>query len=495
MITKVVMTSTRARTAKKLSSYQGGALAGSVSEITTRAAVKSAALVFEFVSRVVSRLEQGLTIMRNSFLALVSGAAIVATSFAANAQGVYSGGSAAQAGQGTNTRGASARIKPVDLRERPDVDPRGVRAGSFIVFPQVALEEVFTDNLFFSQGGRQSDFITKIRPEIDVRSDWNNHALNFLMYSDIGFHASHSAEDYIDYTLETNGRLDITRETNITAFGRYQAGHEERSSPDDANGVEPGEFVRLEGDLGFNHKFNRVGTAFLSNVIRLDYDDVRTSTGTTVNNDDRDRTVLNNSLRVNYELTPEVQAYVRGVYHIREYDDGVDDNGEDRDSAGYTAVGGTDLDLGGVLVGTVFAGWREQDYDDPTLETITGPTWGLGMTWNPTLLTTYRARIRRQVLETTQNNASGYFSTSYSISADHELRRNVLLRADARATFDEYQGNGRSDDNYAINTRARWLMNRHLYLTAQYSWEQKITNAAGAGFTANTIFFRLETQL
>ncbi len=107
------------------------------------------------------------------------------------------------------------------------------------------------------------------------------------------------------------GRLDITRNSKLSGFARYQRLHEERSSPDDQQGRDPTEFSLSNFLVSYFHRFDRVSAHLDGSTDIYDYDDVQTSTGTT-NEDDRDRTVLTGTARVGYEIVPDYEAFLRG---------------------------------------------------------------------------------------------------------------------------------------------------------------------------------------
>ena len=114
----------------------------------------------------------------------------------------------------------------------------GTRIGGFLLYPELSLGEEFNDNIFAVDNNQDIDFITTVPPGIRLRSDWNNHALNFDGALTVARYADHESEDYEDFRFGTDGRIDITRNNNATALVRYQELHEERSSPDDESGTE-----------------------------------------------------------------------------------------------------------------------------------------------------------------------------------------------------------------------------------------------------------------
>src|SRR2546430_17302073 len=81
------------------------------------------------------------------------------------------------------------RGETVTSRPRPELDPLGMRAGSFLIYPRLGLQEVYNDNIFAAESNEQGDFITLVRPQLDVRSDWTNHAVDLHAGATIGRHA------------------------------------------------------------------------------------------------------------------------------------------------------------------------------------------------------------------------------------------------------------------------------------------------------------------
>ena len=100
----------------------------------------------------------------------------------------------------------------VATRARPELDPLGIRAGAFLVFPELTIEEIYNDNIFAENGDETDDFITSLRPEVTVESNWSRHALAIAGGGDFGFYAQNSDENYQDWFAATNGRFDVSRD-------------------------------------------------------------------------------------------------------------------------------------------------------------------------------------------------------------------------------------------------------------------------------------------
>ncbi len=436
------------------------------------------------------------------FLAVVGSMAAVATvalcafAFTAKAQ---------EALQDYEVKDEPPRGVTVTERRRPELDPLGVRAAGFLFYPKLGVTEQYDDNIFSTETGEEDDFITIVSPSFWLRSDWRNHALNFFGTADIGLHAENDAEDYEDYTVGTEGRVDIVRRSFVTAGFRFAHLHEARGSPDDVAGDKPTEFNVLFPQVGVTHRFGRFVVNVDGTLRRFDFDDVPCSSpfvspclpAGVINNDDRDRNQWKATVRLDYEIVPNYEAFIRGSYLVTEYDDAVDDNDFDRDSGGYEVVVGTAIDFTGVTFGDVFVGFRSQDPDDPALPTIDGVTFGGQINWNVTGLTTARGFVRRRVEETTQSGSSGSFVTRVGASVDHELLRNLLVGARASYTNYDYEGIDRDDDEFRAGVYGKYLLNRNLYLSARYEFRDRESTGAdaGRGFDKNVFMVRLETQL
>jgi hypothetical protein len=389
------------------------------------------------------------------------------------------------------------RGQTIEERRRPDLDPLGVQVGTFTLLPSIGLEEQYNDNIFATENNTIDDFITRLLPRARLRSNWNNHSLSVYGNADIGRYADNGDEDYEDYTVGTNGRLTILRDTWLQAQVEHQRRHEDRGSPDDVGGIEPTIYGATLGQLTGFHRLNRLNFTLSGTVERLDFDDVATGGGGIINNDDRDRYEMETSLRVGYEVVPNYEAFVRGGYLKRTYDD-ISDNGLDRDNNGYEIVAGISVDFGGITFGDFFAGYRTQEYDDPALDSVSGPSVGGEITWNVTPLTTIIGTLSRTIEESTNgdgmgNFASGRFLTAAGVSAQHELRRNLLLGANIGYQNDDYEGISRTDETFRFGVNANYMMYRNLYIRGGYTVRSRDAEI-GTDYVENVVFVRLQAQ-
>lgn len=425
------------------------------------------------------------TVVLSAGLAIFSMASLTAGN--ANAQ------TPPRTSQDAQTSAAPERGETVLSRPRPEYDPVGVRMGGFMLYPEIGVQESYNSNIFATTSNEQSDFITAIEPSLDLRSNWNNHALNLHADSSVVRYWDNDDENFTDYTLSADGRVDVLRDLRLFGGAGYQIRHEPRSSPDNQGGTEPTEYSVAGANLGVEKEFNRLSFRLNGKTERYEYDNVRNASGTVLDQSGRDRDEHEIGLRTGYEIGPLRNVYLLTNYYIREYDKLT--GGFNRDSDGYLVGVGTQYDLTGLVFIDAYAGYRRQDYDDARLREMTGWASGIKVTWNVTPLTTLTGTLDRDIRETTVTNASGYFQTKAELRADHELLRNLILTASLGYQNDDFQGVSRDDDYTLVGLGAKYLINRNFTLSGGYGYRSRDSNVSGGDFDENVVLVRLGAQL
>lgn len=374
-------------------------------------------------------------------------------------------------------------ISNTRVAAQSDYAPLGIRLGSTMLNAGLGLGLEHNDNIFATPILEQDDTILHVLPYVDLRSDWSRHALNLHFDADLAKYSDFDSEDYDDLRFKADGRLDVVRDSYL--FGEVFANdlHEPRTSSDDRGGVEPTRFDFDGFKLGYNHLFNWLLASIEYGLRRLKYEDVATITGRVINNQDRNRDEAYLRLQLGYEYRPGYLAFVRYIDEDIQYDDIVDDFGLQRSSNGYTAHAGVAAELTGVLDGEIYLGYVKRDYDEPTFIPTSEPYGGLRAIWTPTGLTTVNARIDTRVEETTDPNAAGYLSTGYHLRVDHELKRNIVLKADAGYRVDDYdltldatRFDPRREDTTIFGLGVKYRINRNFSLDLDYAYEDRDSN-------------------
>ena len=139
--------------------------------------------------------------------------------------------------------------------------PVGLRLGSFMLGTGIELVVENKDNIFYSNKQEIDDTIFHVRPWFNLQSDWNRHALNVSFFLDVGRYNQYGNQDYEDWTLKLDGRIDVKRRSKFK-YGLFTSQlHEDRSTPDNLNGIKPTVFSWDGFNAGYSHTFNRLTAA------------------------------------------------------------------------------------------------------------------------------------------------------------------------------------------------------------------------------------------
>lgn len=377
----------------------------------------------------------------------------------------------------------------VQDRARPDYDPLGIRAGAFSIFPQIGVDAIYDDNIFATRDNTIDDWIIQLRPQIRFQSEWPRHSLAVRTGAILGYYQDNENENYQEYFVLANGRLDIMTGTTVSGSGGYERLHEERGSPNDVNGIEPTEFdrqyLRLDIERAITSLQLRAGP-FYDN---FDFHSVR-AVGGIINQDNRDRDVYGGYVRLGYAASPNLLGFIRGSYNWRRYD--IETS---RNSEGYQLDAGVSLDIGGITTGEAFLGYREQDFESPAFQTFDGFTYGASILWNPTPLTSVRFGITDEIEETILAGSSSYEAITYSVDVNHELLRNLLIGAAVAYREEDFQQIGRQDDFTRYRVSVNYLLNRNFNVEAGFNHDERSSNRPWGNYTINRIFISITAAL
>lgn len=393
------------------------------------------------------------------------------------------------------------RGQTVADRPRPDYDPIGWRVGSFILYPDLDIIGTFNSNILGQASKPLSDYIVALQPAADLKSDWNNNALNFHADGTFNKYTEHSDQDYNDYTFSSDGRLDIDRSAILFGGVGYSVRHQPVYSPNNLGSVVPGlqtavpeQYSDLSARAGGQKTFNRLSFRLDATYDQYSFSDVASSSGANVpfhlENYNEEQFILRSA----YELFPLSEVYILTKYDIRNHDFSSDLFGFNRNSTGFTTAAGAKYDLTGIIFVDAYAGYFQQNYKDSRLPSLNGPTFAAKLTWNVTRLTTVTGSLTRGVAESDLPGVSGYVATVGEAHVDHELLRNLILRASAGWEEDVFQGINRTDDYYAAGVGAKYLINRNFSLSLDYSFQVRNSTQNVNNFSASIVALRLSSH-
>lgn len=381
-------------------------------------------------------------------------------------------------------------------RPRPEYDPIPIDVGSFQMFPSIEAGVVFDSNIY-SQQQSTADVAWIAQPALTFFSNWNRHALSFGAQADFGLYTDHWGENYRDGLLNMRGRFDLANRTYINYGADYQRLTEARGSPDNIAQATPIEYNYYRFYTGGLRKQGRVSLEGQYAVRRFDYDPLQTAAGGEINLNFRNRFIHTAEGKLEYEVMRFWQPFVKGTYNWRDFEANAPQN-----SQGFDAVFGSGFEFsGGKFTGEAYAGYMSQDYRnwnnaDGAGNTTSDFKFGGNLLWNITGLTSLAMEADRTLEDTLTTGYRSFISTGGSFTAQHELRRNILL--EGKAGFTRYDFNGapnRQDDQFNAGAGVRYFFNRHFYSDLQYDFDNRISSIGAFNYDRHVAQLRFGAQM
>ncbi len=352
--------------------------------------------------------------------------------------------------------------------------------GSFLLFSELTLNGVFSDNPTASVNNGPGDEAIELIPHFLLRSDWSRHALEIEGQLRKSYYDELTSENIDEWYISSKGRLDIQRNHYLEVQGRIEEGQDDRGDIDNLNtDTELASFQVMTLTAIYNIEWNRIGLRFTGNLIDYDYDDTANSLGQIINNDDQDYQENNISARLGYTFHPGFYAYLEGHYVNRDFETFVDDQGFQRSNEGETLSLGAIYDISSLLriEGTIGHEWLQPD--DPRYVDIEEVIYSAALTYRLSEKTTLILRTERDVETTDLDGTVGFVETEYSLALTHYFRSHLRLGATLTFEEEEYPGLTIEQERLTTELSLQYIFNRHMRLMASYEFTDTNTNDGG----------------
>jgi hypothetical protein len=372
-------------------------------------------------------------------------------------------------------------VETVLNRPRPGYDPLGVSLGGFLLFPKVAATIVYDDNIYASDIAKKSDGVVTIQPQLSLRSRWSRNRLNLNATADVRRNMTQKIEDTEQFGLTADGMLEVDSASQISLTTIYARRVEPRGFEDDIfNGLgEPIAYREIGATLSAFRTFGHVRLDAEGELSKYEYEDTRLN-GQTINLSDRNYRNISGSLQATYAVGPNLGVFVSGSLDDAHYKSlGSDEN---RDSHGYSVLGGVSFGVTSLITGQAGIGYLSESYDDPIFAPIKGLNYNVRLAWNPTPLLTIQGKMAKSIQRSRSIDSAGIEFDDFSVVADYELLRNLLLKATLEYEKINYNGTDRKEGRITGGLRGQYQFTRNLAVTlAGNAVRQRRQASASAG--------------
>jgi hypothetical protein len=362
------------------------------------------------------------------------------------------------------------------------------------MLPQLDLGVEFNDNIYATQNNEQDDTIFIANPSVAFESQWSVHRLN--LYGGLSTRTFMDANDdnVVDWRVGADGQIDINRDMYVS--GRLFTGQQTEpryAGNGPANLVEPIEFDFTEAGAMLVRNVNRIRASFGADYRNVNYKDGLLPGNVVFDEDFRDHDALDLTGRLDFAVSPDTAIFGSVTHRTRDYDI---DAPLDRDSKGWRYLVGANFDVSATIRGEVGVGYSSTSYDQPGLSDTDGLAVTGRLEWFPTEITTVTVDGLRDTVESDIGGASAIERSNVGLRVDHELRRDIVLNAQASFTKDNYETIDRDDDYKRFSVGADWYVNRLVTAGASYArTDQKSSGVArDRDFDVNQVMFTISLR-
>jgi len=285
----------------------------------------------------------------------------------------------------------------------------------------------------------------------------------------LSFYDRYQTEDAENYLLEARGRLDITRRANIQALISQQQTLEDRSALDASSVGTRAEVVTDRAELAYNQRFNRLAMQFRGSVADYSCGDTEDA-GVVTNNQDRDYTAYEETVRASWELKPTLSPFVEVAVNQREYGEAAQTDLINRSSTGERYRFGVSFgNTGEVLRGEISLGYGIQTYDNSQLHPVDGLIIDANATWRVTDLTSVLFTASSDVSETTTADVGGAFYRALGVEVRHQLRSYLVASAGLLYSNQNSEDGIINDNDFTETLGLEYYANRDTVLFGKYA--------------------------
>lgn len=353
----------------------------------------------------------------------------------------------------------------VTTRARPGYEPIGIAFGSFRVFPSLTGTLAYNDNIYAVRQPRVDDASLSLKPQVALRSQWQRHTLNLSIDGTFNRYLNQHTENTEQYGGSADGIYAIDGDTRLSGSASFARRIESRgSSGDTLFGTKPIAYREFAAGLNLDRDFGPTRIGLQGQFDSYCYEN-RALAGTSIDLAARNYQTLSGGIKMTRAIGPGIAVFGNLSLNTSRYT--ADVTTRSRNSHGYSVIGGVAFGLTRLLQGEIGAGYQRQSFDDPDFPRISGLDYRAELRWSPTRLLSLNMRATRAIQRSPLLGVAGIQQQEFALSADYELRRNLIVHPSFGYLLASFKGIGRTDHYLNAEMKVTWLLNDRFAATAQ----------------------------
>lgn len=361
------------------------------------------------------------------------------------------------------------------------LEPQSIKLADGVNFtPTLQVSESYDDNFRASEDDEESTWITRITPTFALGAEGRkaSYQLKYRADSDI-IHSSRD-DDNTDHYFTADAGFILNARNRLKLNAGYS--RVELLDSDNLDNIQQNDKYNVI-DVGSLYSFGAEGARGQIDL-GLKHQRLRYENSDHINDDlERESTTANTIFY--YRVAPKTRALVEARYTDFNYV-----SNDLRNSDEVAILGGLTWDATAKTTGTVKIGGQKKDFDDSTVDEMSGSMWEVGLDWKPRTYSTVSLKTHQAIEENYESGigASAIDVTSTTLSWKHYWTTRLASEIGYTHTerdYEEYANYDRKDELDAFNVGLTFEMRRWLDLGLGYRYAENDSNVIGESYERN----------
>jgi hypothetical protein len=367
----------------------------------------------------------------------------------------------------------------VSVRDRPRTgfQPDGIRIGNYVMLPEIGFRTTVSHDAAGGSNDRARDMRYELSTGVEFRSDLPRHLLNFKIEGRAVTSQNRDDLRYFGGSAHIVGRLDIDHRTSLFGEASSELHRDEYIDEEIPKGARrPPGLVEWRGEAGLQHRMGRIDASIGARYMLYAYQDADSKDGSSIDQSARNSSLIESFATIGMRLSPGYRVF--GEITGRKQENRGDDV-FDRDAVGVKAMAGIEAELSPLVRLTLKGGYIQQDYVQTGLLDISTPVYDARIDWYVSPLVSLTFSARRDVHLTSYGAASGRITDAFSVRADYEMWRNLIVSGEVSFRHSDYVGEERTDQLWIGKIGVDYMLSKNWLLTLGYE-HQELTSSVNS---------------
>lgn len=340
--------------------------------------------------------------------------------------------------------------------------PEGLRAGDFIISPEVAADLRFDSNIYNRNEIALDDFIASFRPRVTIRQDRDRHDARITFGGEFRRYFDIAAENSNQFDVRASTRLDLGSRQTVRASASLARRIERRGTfGDQFLTDEPVAYFEKEARFGYAKEGGKLEFSADLLLNEKNYENSALD-GFPLELSQRDLTRMKVGVRGDYQVGSALSTFVTVAANRLDYQSTI----SARDSKGFSIIAGARAEPNELSFLEVGFGYLKQDFESDLETDFDGIDFYASGEWTPTPRLLITADASRTIERSPLVDVSAVVESLVETEVQYALGSKLLVGLEGGAIWQDYRGADRKEERFFANATLKYRLQPNLTVLA-----------------------------